>query len=175
MAESIPPPPPPPPLLPAPLPPEAPNPTDGTEEWHKQEETRGKRKAYGAGIGFLTGEKIRTFIIEMSFPATEDQASINMHTPHKAFITALFENAEGGCQLMPTAKSKDDPTDGAQSTKSPIISIDSFLSTTYSHAQFFDKVVYFQPNTNRTVAKITHKVMMKDTVTAMKSKLMAET
>jgi hypothetical protein len=49
-----------------------------------------KKEGLRAGIGFSTGEKILTFIFKMSFPATKDQSSINMYTPHKAFITELY-------------------------------------------------------------------------------------
>ena len=164
MVDTIPPPP--------PHPPKELTPQPGSEEWFLVEENRTKRKNFGAGLGFAADEKIRNFVFEMSFASKTDDANttINIYNPHKAFITKLLAITEGDAHVMPTAKGREH-TDATTSTKSPIISADAFPKTTYHHGQFFERTIYYNEKTNRTVVKIMHQVLMKEPIHAVKKKM----
>ena len=164
MVDTIPPPP--------PHPPKELTPQPGSEEWFLVEENRTKRKNFGAGLGFAADEKIRNFVFEMSFASKTDDANttINIYNPHKAFITKLLAITEGDAHVMPTAKGREH-TDATTSTKSPIISADAFPKTTYQHGQFFERTIYYNETTNRTVVKIMHQVLMKEPIHLVKKKM----
>ena len=166
MADTIPPPP--------PHPPKGPTSRPGSEEWFQVEENKTKHKNFGASLGFVAEEKIRNFVFEMSFASKTDEAAttINIYNPHKAFITKLLEITEGDTHVMPTAKGRDDNIDAISSTKSPIISADAFPKTTYQHGQFFERKIYYNQKTNRTVVKITHQVLMKEPIHVVKKKML---
>jgi hypothetical protein len=158
------------------LPPPPPNPHDtgpaqGSAAWILIQENNTKRKNFGAGLGFVSDEKIRHFELEMSFATKADtSSSINLYTPHKAFITKLLEVTEGDAHVMPTKKNT--LTDATISTKSPIISSDAFPTSTYLHSQFFESKIYVNERTKRTVVKIKHQVLMKEPIHVVKTKMM---
>ena len=149
-------------------------PAEGSEAWHLVQENRAKRKNFGAGIGFVADEKIRTFVFEMSFKSKTDanNMTINLYQPHKEFIAKLLEITEGDAHVMPTARARTTTSDATHSTKSPIISVAAFPTTTYQHGQFFDRTMFYSEKTKRTVVKIKHQVLMKETVAQVKKKMM---
>jgi hypothetical protein len=102
----------PPPLLVPPL--KDPNPVEGSEEWHTQQENKTKRKNFGATIGFASDQKIRSFIFEMTFKSKIDEATtvINLFNPHKTFISQLFVLTTGDAHVMPTLRINDEDKDG---------------------------------------------------------------
>jgi hypothetical protein len=103
----------------------------------------------------------------------EATTTINIYQPHKAFITKLLEITEGDAHVMPTAKGKElTVNDATTSTKSPIISADAFPKTTYQHRRFFERTIYYNEKTNRTVVKIMHQVLMKEPIHVVKKKML---
>ena len=84
----------PPPTPVPPDPPEDAGPDVGSEAWETVQETRNKRKDFGAGIGFLTGENIRRFLFEMNVQANvndeTDLSKYNLHSIHKEFVAKLL-------------------------------------------------------------------------------------
>ena len=150
--------------------PNDPGPKQGSNKALLLEENKAKRREFGAGIGFAAEEKIRSFVFEMSF-ATKDatKTTINIYQPHKDFITKLLEITEGDAHVMPTAKAKD-ATDG--STQSPILSPDAFPKTTFLHGKFFDKNIFYNEKTQRTVIKIKHQILMKEPIHTVKRKML---
>jgi hypothetical protein len=111
-----------------------PDPAEGSEEWHTQQENKTKRKNFGAGIGFASDQQIHSFTFEMTFKSQMDEATtvINLYTPHKNFIEQLFALTTGDAHVMPTAKANDEVDDG--STLSPLLSVTAFPGTTYQHS-----------------------------------------
>jgi hypothetical protein len=164
MAEAVPPPPSP--------PVKEPDPVEGSEEWHTIEENKTKRKNFGAGIGFTSDLQIRSFVFEMTFKSHIDEATtvINLYKPHKNFIAQLFDLTTGNAHVMPTAKTSDDNNDG--STLSPLLAATAFPSTMYQHGKFFGTTIFFNDKTKRTVVRISHKVLMKESVFELKKKMM---
>jgi hypothetical protein len=146
-------------------------PVQGSEEWFTVQEHSAKRKAFGAGIGFVAEEKIRYFVFEMSFAHKPGvmTPTINIYAPHQQFIAKLL--AVTDAHVMPTKKSRE-PNDATTSTKSPIISADAFPKTTYLHEQFFERNIYYNEKTKRTIVKIMHQVLMKEQIHKVKHKMM---
>ena len=98
--------------------------------------------------------------------------TINMYQPHKEFIAKLFAITDGDAHVMPTTRMKTPSADATHSTKSPIISVEAFPTTTYQHGQFFDRTAFYSEKTKRTTVKIKHQVLMKETVAQVKRKMM---
>jgi hypothetical protein len=159
----------PPPPLP---PPKDPDPVEGSEAWHTQQENKTKRKNFGATIGFASDQKIRFFIFEMTFKSKIDEATsvINLYTPHKTFISQLFALTTSDAHIVPTLKINNE--DNNCLTRSPVLLVDAFPATTYQHGKFFGTAFFYNKKTQRTVVKIAHKVLMKETVIELKRKMM---
>jgi hypothetical protein len=163
------------PLVPAapPDPPEVSGPIEGSDEWTKVQAIKDKRREFGAGVAFPTGNKIRHFVLEFRFKekldeAVADGSTLNLHGLHREYVEKLMANTDGDAQLIPTAKEKKNTT---ATTPHPIVNINSFPSSDRLHRLFFNRTIYYDKYNKRTVVKIHHAVLMKDTVFAVKQKM----
>jgi hypothetical protein len=156
-----------------PAPPKDPGPKEGSDEWIKIQEFKQRRRENGAGIAFATGKSIKTFILEITFKEQADDETSgdlpNLFNIHKNFVAKLFEITNGDCHLTPSAKSGTDST--TESTKSPIVNLSHFPTSDRDHRRFFQRRVETQKNYRKTSVKITHHVLMKESVKDVKSKL----
>jgi hypothetical protein len=155
-----------------PDPPKASGPIDGPSDWTAVEETKKKRREFGAGIAFPTGDKIRHFVLEIRFKqkldnTAADGSTLNLHGIHREFVSKLMASTEGDAHLMPTAKEKKRIT----TTPCPIVNVDSFPSSDRDHRKFFHRTIYYSEWNKRTVVKIHYSVLMKETVFAVKQKM----
>jgi hypothetical protein len=94
-----------------PDPPEASGPIDGSLDWTAVEETKKKRREFGAGIAFPTGDKIWHFVLEIRFKqklddTDADGSTLNLHGINREFVAKLMASTEGDAHLMPPAKEK---------------------------------------------------------------------
>jgi hypothetical protein len=163
----------PPPLVPPlPAPPEEPGPDVGSEAWQTAQDIKSKRRNHGAGVGFVTDQKIRQFYLEMSFKDKIDEEDTtttqNLHGLHREFIEKLLSVTEGDTHVMPTAKVNPNEV---TSTCDPIVSIDTFPTSDRLHRKFFSRVIYLHAHNKQTVVRIKHEVLMKETVKEAKTKL----
>jgi hypothetical protein len=136
------------------------------------EEIKKKRCEFGAGIAFPTGDKIRHFVLEIRFKqklddTVADGSTLNLHGIHHEFVAKLIASTEGDAHLMPTAKEKKQIT----TTPCPIVNVDSFPSSDRNHCKFFHQTIYYSEWNKRTVVRIHHSVLMKETVFAVKQKM----
>jgi hypothetical protein len=156
-----------------PAPPKDPGPTEGSTEWIKVQEVKQRRRENGAGVSFSTGKSIKTFILEITFKEQADDESSgdlpNLFNIHKDFVAKLFEITNGDCHLTPSAKTAKDTT--TELTKSPIVNLNAFPTSDRDHRRFFQRRVEPQKNYRRTSVKITHNVLMKESVKDVKAKL----
>jgi hypothetical protein len=118
------------------------------------EETKKKRREFGARIAFPTGDKIRHFVLEIRFKqklddTAADGSTLNLHGIHGEFVSKLMASTEGDAHLMPTAKEKEQIT----TTPCPIVNVDSFLSSDRNHRKFFHRTIYYSEWNKRTVVK----------------------
>jgi hypothetical protein len=156
-----------------PAPPKDPDPKEGSDEWIKIQEVKQRRQVNGAGIAFATGKSIKTFILEITFKEQADDETSgdlpNLFNIHKNFVAKLFEITNGDCHLTPSAKSNTDSV--TESTKSPIVNLSHSPTSDRDHRRFFQQRVKTHKNYRKTSVKITHHVLMKESVKDVKSKL----
>jgi hypothetical protein len=156
-----------------PDPPEVSGPIEGSDEWTKVQGIKDKRREFGAGVAFPTGTKIRHFVLEFRFKekldeSVADGSTLNLHGLHREYVEKLMGNTEGDAQLIPTAKDKKKT---ATTTPHPIVNINSFPTSDRLHRLFFNRTIYYDKYNKRTVVKIHHAVLMKETVFAVKQKI----
>jgi hypothetical protein len=154
-------------------PPEVSGPIDGSSDWTAVEEVKKKCREFGAGIAFPTGDKIRHFVLEIRFKqklddTVADDSALTLHSIHREFVAKLMASTEGDAHLMPTAKEKKQIT----TTPCPIVNVDSFPTSDCNHRKFFHWTIFYSKWNKRTVVKIHHSVLMKETVFAIKQKML---
>ena len=151
---------------------EATGPAEGTDEWCLVEDNKRKRAENAAKITAPAEEKIPQFYISMSSKELidDDAPTLNLYQTHKEFIVQLLALSEGDVHLVPTSKVDNDPT--KQTTKNPILSAEAFPPNDKSHRLFFHRQIHRNETTKRTTIKIQHSVLMKESVYAVKQKLM---
>jgi hypothetical protein len=156
-----------------PAPPKDPGPTEGSDEWIKVQEVKQRRRENGAGIAFATGKSIKSFVLEITFKEKADDKTSgdlpNLFNIHKDFVAKLFEITNGDCHLTPSAKTATDAL--MESTKSPIVNLNTFPTSDRDHRRFFQRRVEPQKHNRRTSVKLTHHVLMKDSVKDVKAKM----
>jgi hypothetical protein len=155
-----------------PDPPEESGPIEGSDEWKVVQGIKDKRREFGAGVAFPTGNKIRHFVLEFRFKeklneADAEGSTLNLHGLHREFVETLMDNT-GEAQLIPTAKDKKNST---TTTPHPMININNFPMSDRLHKLFFHRTIYYDKYNKRTVVRIFHAVLMKETVFAIKQKM----
>jgi hypothetical protein len=99
--------------------------------------------------------------------AVADSLTHNLHGSHREFVEKLMANT-GDAQLIPTAKDK---KNSATTTPHPIIAINNFPTSDRLHKLFFNRTIYYDKYNKRTVVRIFHAVLMKETLFAIKQKI----